>query len=238
MTEGEKAININFSLSLLPSRLRRATYCPLAVSRFCLCGLERRTKSTAAPTDASFIRHRRRSHMLPVRGRLYFNIIVNLIAPEIGFVFVSFLGGSKPPPYHVVVYTVSFATVFGCLSLTMQLLLFRKNHARLTCSVVNALTTSHCRYRLLRIADRGEPCPYGMIYNTICAKHPLLFIFQFSLLSFLCRKARPILRSHKKSRPEQLCSGRGLLLLYFTLFSPFRYRGQEPFGEPLQASLT
>ncbi len=71
MTEGEKAINSKFSLSLLPSRLRRATYCPLAVSRFCLCGLERRTKSTAAPTDALFIRHRRRSHMLPVRGRLY-----------------------------------------------------------------------------------------------------------------------------------------------------------------------
>ena len=69
-TEGEKAINIKFSLSLLPSRLRRATYCPLAVSRFCLCGLERRTKSTAAPTDALFIRHRRRSHMLPVRGSL------------------------------------------------------------------------------------------------------------------------------------------------------------------------
>ena len=71
MTEGEKAINGKFSLFLLPSRLRRATYCPLAVSRFCLCGLERRTKSTAAPTDALFIRHRRRSHMLPVRGRLY-----------------------------------------------------------------------------------------------------------------------------------------------------------------------
>ena len=71
MTEGEKAINSKFSLSLLPSRLRRATYYPLAVSRFCLCGLERRTKSTAAPTDAPFIRHRRRSHMLPVRGRLY-----------------------------------------------------------------------------------------------------------------------------------------------------------------------
>ena len=48
MTEGEKAINGKFSLFLLPSRLRRATYCPLAVSRFCLCGLERRTKSTAA----------------------------------------------------------------------------------------------------------------------------------------------------------------------------------------------
>ena len=46
------------------------------------------------------------------------------------------------------------------------------------------------------------------------------------------------LRSHKISRPEQLCSGRGLLLLCFTLFLPFRYREQEPFGEPLQASLT
>ena len=64
-------------------------------------------------------------------------------------------GGSKPPPYHVVVCTVSFATAFGCLSLAMQLLLFRKNHARLACSVVNALTTAHCRYQLLRFADRG-----------------------------------------------------------------------------------
>ena len=101
MTEGEKAINIKLSLSLLPSRLRRATYCPLAVSRFCLCGLERRTKSTAAPTDAPFIRHRRRSHTLPVRGRLYFHIIVNSIAPESSSVFVNSLGGSKPPPYRV-----------------------------------------------------------------------------------------------------------------------------------------
>ena len=67
-------------------------------------------------------------------------------------------GGSKPPPYHVVVSTVSFATAFGCLSLTMQLLLFRKNHARLACSVVNALTTAHCHYQLLRFADRGKPC--------------------------------------------------------------------------------
>ena len=72
MTEGEKAINSKFSLSLPPSRLWRATYCPLEVYRFCLRGLKRRTKSTAAPTDAPFIRHRRRSHTLPVRGRLCF----------------------------------------------------------------------------------------------------------------------------------------------------------------------
>ena len=52
---------------------------------------------------------------------------------------------------YVVVCTVSFATAFGCLSLAMQLLLFRKNHARLACSVVNALSTAHCRYQLLRI---------------------------------------------------------------------------------------
>ncbi len=83
-------------------------------------------------------------------------------------------GGSKPPPYLVVVCTVSFATAFGCLSLTMQLLLFRKNHARLACSVVNALTTACCRYQLLRIADRGKPCPYGIISNLkICAKQRL-----------------------------------------------------------------
>ena len=57
---------------------------------------------------------------------------------------------------HVVVSTVSFATAFGCLSLTMQLLLFRKNHARLACSVVNALTTARCRYQLLRICGQGQ----------------------------------------------------------------------------------
>ena len=48
-------------------------------------------------------------------------------------------------------------SLWGCLSLTMQLLLFRKNHARLACSVVNALTTAHCRYQLLRFADRFKP---------------------------------------------------------------------------------
>ena len=82
-------------------------------------------------------------------------------------------GGSKPPPYHVVVCTISFATAFGCLSLTIQLLLFRKNHARLACSVVNALSTACCRYQLLRIADRGKPCSYGscMGFNNILAEN-------------------------------------------------------------------
>ena len=74
-------------------------------------------------------------------------------------------GGSKPPPYHVVVCFVSFATAFGCLSLTMQLLLFRKNHARLACSVVNALTTARCRYQLLRIADRASPAEIHIKFN-------------------------------------------------------------------------
>ena len=66
-------------------------------------------------------------------------------------------------------------------SLTIQLLLFRKNHARLACSVVNALMTAHCRYQLLRSADRGKPCPYGLlVYNVLrisnsptCNKAPL-----------------------------------------------------------------
>ena len=46
----------------------KTTALPSCGTRFCLCGLERRTKSTAAPTDAPFIRHRRRSHMLPEDG--------------------------------------------------------------------------------------------------------------------------------------------------------------------------
>ena len=65
---------------------------------------------------------------------------------------------------YVVVCIVSFATAFGCLSLTIQLLFFRKNHARLACSVVTALTTARCRYQLLRFADRGKPCPYGGVF--------------------------------------------------------------------------
>ena len=101
----------------------------------------------------------------------------NLITTGSRHIFTNFLGGSKPPPYHVVVCFVSLATAFGCLSLTMQLLLFRKNHARLACSVVNALTTARCRYQLLRFAGRGKPCSYGMIYNLVRAKHQLLFTF-------------------------------------------------------------
>ena len=43
-------------------------------------------------------------------------------------------------------------SLWGCLSLTTQLLLFRKNHALFACSVVNALTTAHCRYQFLRLS--------------------------------------------------------------------------------------
>ena len=40
----------------------------------------------------------------------------------------------------------------------------------------------------------SKPPSYRVGYIfLICAKHPLLFIFQFSLLSFLCRKVRPVL---------------------------------------------
>ena len=85
---------------------------------------------------------------------------------------------------YVVVCFVSFATAFGCLSLTMQLLLFRKNHVRLACSFVNTLTTAHCRYQLLRFADRGKPCPYGTILFFTPCEAPTSF--HFSLFIFLC----------------------------------------------------
>jgi hypothetical protein len=56
----------------------------------------------------------------------------------------------------------------------MQLLLFRKNHARLACSVVNALATARCRYQLLRISDNrifNHPLhKEGLIYNSISYK--------------------------------------------------------------------
>ena len=53
----------------------------------------------------------------------------------------------------------------------MQLLLFRKNHVLLACSVVNVLTTARCRYQLLRIADSLKGCPYGSCvdFNVILA---------------------------------------------------------------------
>ena len=48
------------------------------------------------------------------------------------------------------------------------------------------------------LSGGSKPPPYRVGYIfLICAKHPLLFIFQFSLLSFLCRKARPVPTSHK-----------------------------------------
>ena len=124
MSEGEKAINIKLSLSLPQSFFKR--------------------KMTAPSSEGAFVGQ-------PQGLSLRYDIEFNFIAAVNNYVFVSFLGGSKPPPYHVVVCTVSFATAFGCLSLTMQLLLFRKNHARLACSVVNALTTARCHYQLLRI---------------------------------------------------------------------------------------
>ena len=52
-------------------------------------------------------------------------------------------------------------TASSFASYRSQLLLFRKNHARFACSVVNALPTAHCRYRLLRISDSRKDCPYG-----------------------------------------------------------------------------
>ena len=66
---------------LARSKALRLTTLPSCGTRFCLCGLEHRTKSTAAPTVASFIRHRRRSHMLPVRERLSSTNILDLINP-------------------------------------------------------------------------------------------------------------------------------------------------------------
>ena len=88
------------------------------------------------------------------RSPLRFNVFFNLTTPDHHHISDNSLGRSKPLPYHVVVCFVSFATAFGCLSLPTQRLLFRKNHALLACSVVNALTTARCRYQLLRIANR------------------------------------------------------------------------------------
>ena len=71
----------------------------------------------------------------PLRSHIKFN----LIATESSNIFANSFGGSKPPPYHIVVCFVSFATAFGCL---------------------------------LRIADRGEPCPYGCrSFANDCVEH-------------------------------------------------------------------
>ena len=68
----------------------------------------------------------------------------------------------------------------------------RKNHARLACSVVNALTTARCRYQLLRIADNRKGCSYGSIYFSIRAKYQLLFTFHCSF-SLPCVKGGGLL---------------------------------------------
>ena len=111
---------------------------------------------------------------------------------------------------YVVVCFVSFVTAFGCLSLTTQLLLFRKNHARLVCSVVNAITTARCRYQLLRIADSRNGCPYGTIlFFTPCEApasfHFSLFTFHFSLFSAvrLATALHQIKRLPDKRKPFQ-----------------------------------
>ena len=116
-------------------------------------------------------------------ARLACSVVNALTTAHCRYQLLRIADNRKPCPYHVVVCFVLLATAFGCLSLTTQLLLFRKNHARLACSVVNALTTAHCRYQLLRFADRGKPCPYGMMYNSLRAKHPLLFTIHYSLFS-------------------------------------------------------
>ena len=104
------------------------------------------------------------------------------------FVCYELVGDRRSPLRFVVVCAVSFATAFGCLSLTMQLLLFRKNHARLACSVVNALTTSRCRYQLLRIYNcfqrklsyiNNNPTAAASPRPTMSSFQPKIIIFQF-----------------------------------------------------------
>ena len=84
---------------------------------------------------------------------------------------------------YVVVCSVSLATAFGCLSLTVQLLLFRKNHARLACSVVNALTTAHCRYQLLRFIGQPQGLSLRVVRN---------YRFKFLRLAKDCKGSNPI----------------------------------------------
>ncbi len=74
---------------------------------------------------------------------------------------------------------------FYRLALIPLLLLSETGHAQVACSVVNALTTAHCRYQLLRFTDSRKGCPYGMIYNSLRAKSPLLFTFHSSLFTLL-----------------------------------------------------
>ena len=165
MTEGEKAIKIKFSLSLPQSffceKRQLLPSCGIPIL-FMRLGAPHKidrcaNRCSLYPPQAAVAYVARQ--MEPVldnrKGCPYgcANILISY-QPKIVINQRQSNGGSKPPPYHVVVCTVSFATAFGCLSLTMQLLLFRKNHARLACSVVNALTTAHCRYQLLRFADR------------------------------------------------------------------------------------
>ena len=108
------------------------------------------------------------------------------------FICYELTGDRSSPLRYVVVCTVSFATAFGCLSLTMQLLLFRKNHARLACSVVNALTTARCRYQLLRI-DNCFQRKLSYINNNLAAaasSRPTMSSFANDCVEHLIKIAR------------------------------------------------
>ena len=76
MTEGEKAINIKLSLSLPQSFFKRKMPAPSSEGTF-----------DGQPQGLS-LRH---------------DIEFDLIATDNSYIFANFLGGSKPPPYHVVV---------------------------------------------------------------------------------------------------------------------------------------
>ena len=58
-----------------------------------------------------------------------------------------------------------------------RFLLFAKNHARLTCSVVNAFTTARCRYQLF-----AGWC-YGHLPVSFCQRFPVrVFIWKLGFL--------------------------------------------------------
>ena len=113
---------------------------------------------------------------------------------------------SPPPPRRS---KVRFAPTYFCLRQKIShppahlLLLLAKSHARLACSVVNALTTAHCRYQLFANYEGSTPTSEKPEKSFSCASHTslrtayrsqrLFYESHFSLiLSQLLSKSNPL----------------------------------------------
>ena len=120
--------------------------------------------------------------------------------------------------HHVGASYVSLAPIFykNQSALTSLLLLSAKSHARLTCSVVNALATVRCRYQLF--ASCGDVSPPAKTVKTSPpqAAYRLLRLFsKVKACSFRCSSFSA------KGRVRVACSLAGALTTALAHYQPF-----------------